>query len=101
MERGWLAPCCHPPLFYGQRLDAFVRLGELEWGEWEDHLPKIRPNTPKSLMYQCNLVPKRGLEPLRFTSLPPQGSASTNSATWATAHVEPIDSLVYSTLTLL
>ena len=34
------------------------------------------------------MVPKRGLEPLRFTSLPPQGSASTNSATWATARVE-------------
>ena len=29
------------------------------------------------------LVPKRGLEPLRLTSLPPQGSASTSSATWA------------------
>src|SRR5690606_3005165 len=29
------------------------------------------------------LVPKRGLEPLRLSSLPPQGSASTNSATWA------------------
>ena len=40
------------------------------------------------------LVPKRGLEPLRISPLPPQGSASTNSATWAidsslrtTAHV--------------
>jgi hypothetical protein len=31
----------------------------------------------------CPLVPKRGLEPLRLTSLPPQGSASTSSATWA------------------
>ena len=31
----------------------------------------------------CPLVPKRGLEPLRLSSLPPQGSASTNSATWA------------------
>ncbi len=30
------------------------------------------------------MVPKRGLEPLRPKSLPPQGSASTNSATWAT-----------------
>src|SRR5690606_34731417 len=30
-----------------------------------------------------SLVPKRGLEPLRLSSLPPQGSASTNSATWA------------------
>jgi hypothetical protein len=29
------------------------------------------------------MVPKRGLEPLRLTSLPPQGSASTSSATWA------------------
>ena len=30
-----------------------------------------------------NLVPRRGLEPPRLTSLPPQGSASTNSAIWA------------------
>ena len=29
------------------------------------------------------VVPKRGLEPLRLASLPPQGSASTSSATWA------------------
>src|SRR5690349_18617602 len=31
----------------------------------------------------CVLVPKGGLEPPRLTALPPQGSASTNSATWA------------------
>src|SRR5688572_18248276 len=29
------------------------------------------------------MVPKGGLEPPRLTALPPQGSASTNSATWA------------------
>src|SRR5574337_1887141 len=29
------------------------------------------------------LVPKSGLEPERLTALPPQGSASTSSATWA------------------
>src|SRR5690606_25704611 len=29
------------------------------------------------------VVPKRGLEPPRVSPLPPQGSASTNSATWA------------------
>src|SRR5690349_13002863 len=29
------------------------------------------------------LVPKGGLEPPRLSALPPQGSASTNSATWA------------------
>ena len=29
------------------------------------------------------VVPKGGLEPPRLTALPPQGSASTNSATWA------------------
>src|SRR6476659_3519920 len=29
------------------------------------------------------MVPKGGLEPPRLASLPPQGSASTNSATWA------------------
>src|SRR6185437_16570838 len=36
------------------------------------------------------LVPKAGLEPARRSALPPQGSASTNSATWAernTAHI--------------
>src|SRR5690606_18400345 len=32
-----------------------------------------------------DLVPKGGLEPPRLSSLPPQGSASTNSATWALA----------------
>src|SRR5690606_379851 len=30
-----------------------------------------------------NMVPKGGLEPPRPKPLPPQGSASTNSATWA------------------
>ena len=34
----------------------------------------------------CMVVPKRGLEPLRPKPLPPQGSASTNSATWASVH---------------
>jgi hypothetical protein len=39
-------------------------------------------NLPQSTA-TLNVVPKRGLEPLRLTSLPPQGSASTSSATWA------------------
>ena len=29
------------------------------------------------------MVPKTGLEPARLAALPPQGSASTNFATWA------------------
>src|SRR6185312_15299988 len=33
-----------------------------------------------------SMVPKRGLEPPRVSPLPPQGSASTNSATWAYAY---------------
>jgi hypothetical protein len=40
----------------------------------------IKKRLPKQAF---NLVPKRGLEPLRPKALPPQGSASTNSATWA------------------
>ncbi len=29
------------------------------------------------------MVPRKGLEPSRLAALPPEGSASTNSATWA------------------
>ena len=32
-------------------------------------------------------MPKRGLEPLQLSPLPPQGSASTNSATWACSNL--------------
>ena len=46
-----------------------------------------RPDAQKLSPYECGfdwcLVPKGGLEPPRLSSLPPQGSASTNSATWA------------------
>jgi hypothetical protein len=31
------------------------------------------------------MVPRKGLEPSRLAALPPEGSASTNSATWARA----------------
>jgi hypothetical protein len=37
-----------------------------------------------SVVNQC-LVPRKGLEPSRLAALPPEGSASTNSATWAGA----------------
>lgn len=59
-------------------------------------LPVAEPETEKAalgrlfrffrfqqLPLKTLLVPKRGLEPLRLASLPPQGSASTSSATWA------------------
>src|SRR3569623_3852569 len=42
-----------------------------------------RPRPLQSTRSEQMLVPKRGLEPPRLASLPPQGSASTNSATWA------------------
>src|SRR3954466_12723859 len=34
-------------------------------------------------LYDCFLVPRKGLEPPRCYSLVPETSASTNSATWA------------------
>ena len=43
---------------------------------------KVRFIRTRAHSAQC-VVPKRGLEPLRPKPLPPQGSASTNSATWA------------------
>src|SRR3546814_5254977 len=36
------------------------------------------------------VVPKGGLEPPRPKPLPPQGSASTNSATWANSRCSPL-----------
>src|SRR6185312_12930298 len=44
----------------------------------------FRPGIPIDTRQKTTcMVPKRGLEPLRLASLPPQGSASTSSATWA------------------
>jgi hypothetical protein len=38
-----------------------------------------------SMSFDNVLVPRKGLEPSRLAALPPEGSASTNSATWAGA----------------
>jgi hypothetical protein len=38
-----------------------------------------------SCVFRLMVVPRKGLEPSRLAALPPEGSASTNSATWAGA----------------